>query len=187
MRGHRPRVNVERYNPKEADVALSDQMTALSDKLSELSARAKEAEAHAAAARDKSKADVQADVKTARASAQDRANKLRESAEANKNKLSVWWNDLQRTWNEHVAKIREDIDTKRGDATWIEPSATPSTKLKTRRSRLSSHTPRSKRQSTQCSMPNWHRWRRTSARPPEQFWGGRPGPNSSPRASLAFS
>ena len=66
MRGERPRVNVERYDPKEVDAALSDQMTALSDKLSELSARAKEAEAHAAAARDKSKADVQADVKTAR-------------------------------------------------------------------------------------------------------------------------
>ena len=50
-----------------------------------------------------------------RASAQDRATKLRESAEANKNKLSVWWYDLQHTWNEHVAKIREDVDAKRAE------------------------------------------------------------------------
>ena len=88
---------------------------ALSDQLTELSARAKQAEDRAAAARDKSKADVQADVETARASAQDRAKKLRESAEANKNKLSVWWYDLQRTWNEHVAKIRDDIEGKRAE------------------------------------------------------------------------
>ena len=88
---------------------------ALSDQLTELTARAKEAEDRAAAARDKSKAGLQADVETARASAQERAKKLRESAEANKNKLSVWWYDLQRTWNEHVAKIRDDIDTKRAE------------------------------------------------------------------------
>jgi hypothetical protein len=88
---------------------------ALSDQLTELAARAKEAEDHAAAVQGKAKADVEADVKTARASAQDRAKKLRESAEANKNKLSVWWYDLQRTWNEHVAKIRDDIDAKRAE------------------------------------------------------------------------
>ena len=88
---------------------------ALSDQLTELTARAKSAEEHAAAAHGKAKADVQADVEKARTSAQDRAKQLRESAEANKNKLSVWWYDLQRTWNEHVAKIREDIDAKRAE------------------------------------------------------------------------
>jgi hypothetical protein len=88
---------------------------ALSDQLTELAARAKEAEDRAGAVQGKAKADVQADVETARASAQERAKKLRESAEANKNKLSVWWYDLQRTWNEHVAKIREDIESKRAE------------------------------------------------------------------------
>src|SRR5271166_5345137 len=77
--------------PKEVDMALSDQLTALSDRLAELSARAKQAEEHAAVAREKSKEDLNADVETARASAQAQAKKLRESAEANKNKLSVWW------------------------------------------------------------------------------------------------
>ena len=96
-------------------MALSDQLTALSDKLAELSARAKEAEERGAAARGMAKADLQADVDSARAAAQDRAKKLHESAEANKNKLSVWWYDLQRTWNEHVAKIRDDIDSKRAE------------------------------------------------------------------------
>ena len=95
-------------------MAQSDQKTVLSDKLAELSARAKEAEGRAVAARDKSKADLQADAETARASAQARAKKLRESAEANKNKLSVWWYDLQRTWNEHVAKVRDDIRARLG-------------------------------------------------------------------------
>jgi hypothetical protein len=88
-------------------------LASLSDKLAELSARAQEAEERGVAARDKAEADLRDDVETARASAQDRAQKLRKSAEANKNKLSVWWYDLQRTWNEHVAKIREDIDAKR--------------------------------------------------------------------------
>ena len=96
-------------------MAPSDQKTALSDKLAELSARAKDAEGRAVAARDQSKADLQRDAETARAGAQARAKKLRESAEANKNKLSVWWYDLQRTWNEHVAKVRDDIDTKRAE------------------------------------------------------------------------
>ena len=110
-----PRVNVCSQRPKEVDVALSGQKTTFSDKLTELSARAKAAEERGAAARDKSKADLQADAETARASAQARAKKLRESAEANKNKLSVWWYDLQRTWNEHVAKIRDDFDSKRAE------------------------------------------------------------------------
>jgi len=88
---------------------------ALSDQLTELTARAKQAEDRAAAAQSKAKADLQADVKTARASAQAQAQKLRESADADKDKLSVWWHDLQRSWNEHVAKIREDIDSKRAE------------------------------------------------------------------------
>ena len=88
---------------------------ALSDQLTGLAARAKEAEDRAGAVHGKAKADVQADVEQARASAQDRAKKLRESADANKNKLSVWWYDLQRTWNEHVAKIRDDIEGKRAE------------------------------------------------------------------------
>jgi hypothetical protein len=96
-------------------MAPSEQSTALSDKLAKLSARAKEAEARGAAGRSKAKTDLQADVETSRAAAQDRAKTLRESADAKKDKLSVWWYDMQRAWNEHVAKIRDDVDTKRAE------------------------------------------------------------------------
>jgi hypothetical protein len=83
--------------------------------LDKLAARAKEAREHADAARGKARADLEQDVKTARASAQAQADKLRESAEANKGKISVWWNDVERSWPEHIAKAREDIDRKRAE------------------------------------------------------------------------
>ena len=88
---------------------------AASDQLGKLAARAKEAEDRGTAARDKAKADLEQDVETARASAKAQADKLRASAEAKKGKLSVWWNDLQRSWDEHIEKIRADIDSKRAE------------------------------------------------------------------------
>ena len=94
--------------PEEVDMAASDELT-------KLAARAKEAEDRAAAAQGKAKADLEQDVATARASAQAQADKLRQTAEANKGKLSVWWHDVQRSWNEHVAKIRQDVDSKRAE------------------------------------------------------------------------
>jgi len=93
---------------REVDMAASDELT-------RLAARAKEAEDRATAAQGMAKADLQQDVARARASAQAQAEKLRHSADASKGKLSVWWNDLQRSWNEHVAKVRESIDAKRAE------------------------------------------------------------------------
>ena len=86
---------------------------AVSDQLSRLSARAKEAEEHAAAARDKAKADLELDVENARSVGQAEAQRLGESAEASKGKISDWWNDVQRTWKEHVAAARKNIDSKK--------------------------------------------------------------------------
>jgi hypothetical protein len=88
---------------------------ALSDDLTRLAARAKDAEDRAAAVRGKSKADLEHDLAEVRASADAQADTLREQAEARKSKLSVAWHDLQRTWNEHIAKIRDDIDAKRAE------------------------------------------------------------------------
>jgi hypothetical protein len=62
-----------------------------SDQLDKLAARAKEAREHAEAVRGKARADLEQDVKTAQASAQAQADKLRATAEANKGKISVWW------------------------------------------------------------------------------------------------
>jgi hypothetical protein len=89
-------------------------MTA-SGELTKLAARAKEAEQRAAAARDKARTDLEQDVERARASAQEQAEKLRQSADAGKDKISVWWHDLQRSWNEHLATIRDDIDHRRAE------------------------------------------------------------------------
>ena len=89
---------------------------ALSDQLTKLSARAKELEDRAAAAKSKGKADLEQDVKEARESAQGQADELRKSAEAGKGKISVWWDDVQRSWNENIAKIRKNVDDRRAAA-----------------------------------------------------------------------
>jgi hypothetical protein len=88
---------------------------ALSDDLTRLATRAKEVEDHAVAARSQGRADLERAIADSRASAEAEADKLRHEAEARKGKLSVWWHDLQRTWNEHIAKIRDDIDSKRAE------------------------------------------------------------------------
>ncbi|HVD25773.1 MAG TPA: hypothetical protein VNB86_07225 [Gaiellaceae bacterium] len=86
---------------------------AASDQLTKLAARAKEAEDHAAEARGKAKADLERDVETARTSAHEQSEKLHKSADARKDKISVWWHDLERSWNEHIAEMRDDIDRRR--------------------------------------------------------------------------
>ena len=86
-----------------------------SDQLTRLAARAKEAEDRAATAQGKAKADLEQDVATARASVRPRLRSCASPRNASKGKLSVWWNDVQRSWNEHVAKVREDIDAKRAE------------------------------------------------------------------------
>jgi hypothetical protein len=88
---------------------------ALSDQLNELSIRAKQVEDRVTAARGKAKADLESDVKEARASAQAQADVLRETAEAGKGKLSAWWESVQRSWNEHLAAIRKNIEDRRAE------------------------------------------------------------------------
>ena len=90
-------------------------MYTVSDEMTKLAARAKEAEDRAAAARGKAKADLERDVETARLSAQEQAEKLHTSADVRKGKISVWWHDMQRSWDEHLAKIRDDIDQRKAE------------------------------------------------------------------------
>jgi|1186.fasta_scaffold529775_1 hypothetical protein len=87
-------------------MALSDQLTKLAD-------RAKQAETRAVAAQRKAKADLESDVSAARASSQAQAQKLRQTAEAGEGKISDRWTNVQKTWNEHVAAVRENIDDKK--------------------------------------------------------------------------
>ncbi len=88
---------------------------ALSDQLTKLAARAKEAEDRAAAAKSKARAQLEQDVKAARDAAQAQADQLRKTADANKGKISDWWNGVQKSWDEHVATIRQNIDEKRAE------------------------------------------------------------------------
>lgn len=88
---------------------------AVSDELTKLATRAKEAKERAAAAQGKTKADLGRDVETARISAQEQAEKLRKSADARKDKISVWWHNMQRSWDEHLAKIRDDVDHRKAE------------------------------------------------------------------------
>jgi DNA anti-recombination protein RmuC len=88
---------------------------ALSDQLTQLANRAKELEDRVAASTAKSKADLQQDVKNAREAAQSQGDALRKSAEDSKGKISAWWDSVQRSWNDHLAAVRENIDEKRSE------------------------------------------------------------------------
>jgi hypothetical protein len=85
----------------------------VSDQLSQLSARTKELEDRAAAAKSKAKADLQQEVASAREAAQVQGDALRKSAEAHKGNISAWWDSVGRSWNDHLAAVREDFDDKR--------------------------------------------------------------------------
>jgi len=86
---------------------------ALSDQLTKLAVRAKALEDHAAAAKQKTKSDLEQDVKQARESAQAQAEALRKSGEASKGQVSAWWDNLQRSWNDHLKAVRTGIDDRK--------------------------------------------------------------------------
>jgi hypothetical protein len=80
--------------------------------LTTLAARTKLLEDRAAAAQSKAKSTLEQDVKAARESAQEQAEGLRQRAEISKDLLSSQWDGIQRSWNEHLAGIRQDNDDK---------------------------------------------------------------------------
>jgi hypothetical protein len=85
---------------------------AVSDQLSRLAARTKDLEDRATAAKAKAKGDLEQDVKKARESAQAQADALRQSAEASQGRISAWWDSVQRSWNDHLAAVRKNVDEK---------------------------------------------------------------------------
>jgi DNA primase large subunit len=86
---------------------------ALSDDLARLAARAKEVETRYAAVRGEARADLERNVATARDSAQEQAAKLRGAAEQSKAEISSGLSEVQRSWNDHIARIREDLEGKK--------------------------------------------------------------------------
>ena len=92
---------------------VSEDLTKLSDELRKLSARAEEAEERVAAARDKTKSDIEADRDAARAVGEQQAQDLREKADEGRDRISTWWSDVQRSWDEGVAKMRADVESRK--------------------------------------------------------------------------
>jgi hypothetical protein len=88
---------------------------ALSEDSANVAARAKDAQTRAAAAADKARTDLEQEVSSARESAQAQAERLRDKAEAAEAKVASRQTDIQRSFNEHVARAREGIDTKRAE------------------------------------------------------------------------
>ena len=89
--------------------------TTVAQRMSKLSARAKEAEERAAAARSQAKADLERSTNEARADAQAQADRLRDTASATEARISASWNDLQSSWADHIAKVRQNIDAKKAE------------------------------------------------------------------------
>ena len=83
---------------------------AASDDLTKLADRAKEAEERVAAAREKGKADLEADLDYARGAGEEEAEALRETAEQGKGRISDRWEGVQEAWNQAIAKVHEDVE-----------------------------------------------------------------------------
>jgi hypothetical protein len=92
---------------------LKENNMAVSDQLNRLAARAKQLEDREAAARSKTKAELQQDVEAAQASAQAQADALRKSADESKGQVSAWWDGVQRSWSDHVAAVRQNVEEHR--------------------------------------------------------------------------
>ena len=86
-----------------------------SESLSNLSDRAKQAEQKVADASHQAKADLEKSVNDSRTSAQAQADKLRESASASGGKASSWWDEQQQTWNDHFAKVHQNVAEKKAE------------------------------------------------------------------------
>ena len=87
----------------------------LSDRLSDLASRAKEVQSRAAAAQSKAKADLETDVKEARDAAQAQADELRKRASEGKGKISAWWDNVQNSWHDHLAAVRQGAEDRKAD------------------------------------------------------------------------
>jgi hypothetical protein len=86
---------------------------ALSDQLSKLSTRTKELEDRATAAHQEARADLQRDVDAARKASNENAEALGKSLDASEAEVSAWWTEVGRSWDEHIARMRDKVHTKK--------------------------------------------------------------------------
>jgi hypothetical protein len=101
------------WSTSKEDVMSVSGKTRASEKFAELSEGLKKAEQRVDAAKTQAKADVERSASEARASAQAHADKLRKSVDTRQDHVSASWNDMQKSWSKHMAKMHDDLhDTK---------------------------------------------------------------------------
>jgi hypothetical protein len=86
-----------------------------SEQLYKLADRAKNAEESVESAKNKTQAELTAQVQQARQSSQRRAAERKDGAADAEARASTWWTDVQENWNSHVAKIRQNVDDTKAD------------------------------------------------------------------------
>ena len=64
---------------------------------------------------DETRADLEQDIDSARASAQAQADRLRAAAEESKGNISAWWTGVQKAWDERAAHVREHMESKKAE------------------------------------------------------------------------
>jgi len=88
---------------------------AASDDLAALADRAKRAEDRVTAAKKQARSDLEKQTAKARDGAQRKAEQLKAQTATAATNASQWWSDVQSTWSEHVAHVREDMDSKKAE------------------------------------------------------------------------
>ncbi|MGZ8563833.1 MAG: YtxH domain-containing protein [Candidatus Limnocylindria bacterium] len=88
---------------------------AVSDDLTKLAERAKEAETRYSEVREEARTDLEQNVESSRESAQEHAAKLRSAAEKSSADISGGLSAIQNSWNEHIARIRRDLEGKKAE------------------------------------------------------------------------
>lgn len=98
---------------------------ALSDQLYTMAARSKQAEDNVAAARTKAKAQLEADVKAAKASAQKHADALHAKVDQGKEDVSEGWTNAQRSFHDKIssAKLKMEVHKAERDLKRAEKNA----------------------------------------------------------------
>jgi hypothetical protein len=91
---------------------MEDEMS-VSEGLARLSTRAKEAEDRADAASTQARSDLEKTVSSVQASAEAGAKKIQTQAQAAKGNVSDSWNDVQQSWNAHIAKVKADAEQRK--------------------------------------------------------------------------
>jgi UDP-N-acetyl-D-mannosaminuronate dehydrogenase len=86
---------------------------AISDQLSKLAARTKQLEDRATAARQEARADLQHDVEAALEAANANAEVLGKAVDAQEAEVSAWWTGIGRSWDQHIAHVRERVQTRK--------------------------------------------------------------------------